>query len=140
VHPARRAAQPVAIPRARAAVGAAGRVEDDDAVGPGHRAQQRVDLREVGGFDRGVVVQVADRGPVAVQFEPLAVERQGAGERPHVADRDGVALGAEEDPRRAAGVGGAVEHRLGVRRRDEGQRGADVGRGPAGRGGLGGAG
>ncbi len=47
VHPARRAAQPVAVPGAAAGVGAPGGIEHDDAAGAGHRAQQRLDLRVV---------------------------------------------------------------------------------------------
>jgi len=135
VHPARRTARPVPILGARASVGAPGGVEDDDAARPGHGAQQRLDLRVVGALHRVVVVQVAHGGRVAQQLEPLVVERQGIGERPQVLDRHGVALGVEEDLRRAAGVGGAVERGLGVRGRDEGERRADAGRGPAAGGG-----
>jgi hypothetical protein len=66
---------------------------------------------------------------VAQQLEALALERKHARERPHVADPDVVALGVEEHARRAARVRSAVEHGLGVRSRDEGERGTDVDRG-----------
>ena len=135
VHAACRAAQPVAVPGAGAGVGAPGGIEHDDAAGTGQRAQQRLDLRVVHALDRVIVVQVRDGGLVAPQLEALAIERERVRERPHVLDQDAMAFGLEQHPRRAAGQCGAVEHRLGVRSRDEGQRRPDVGRGQAASGG-----
>jgi len=50
-------------------------------------------------------------------------------------NQDVAAFGVEQHLRRAAGQGGAVEHRLGVLGHDEGQCGAHVGRGAAAAGG-----
>ena len=74
----------------------------------------------------GIIVEIGDRRSLAKQHEALAVEGEAVGARSHVADGDGALLGLEQLPRRAAGERGAMEHGLGVRSANEGQRGLNA--------------
>jgi len=63
-------------------------VEDDDARGARHVLDQLLDLGVVDGLELAGVEEVRDPGRVPDELEAVLVEREPAGERTAVADRD----------------------------------------------------
>ena len=75
MEPGRRTSPAVRVLRPGPVVGAARDVEDDDLASAEPAAQECLDLRVVDLLDGVVVVKIVDRGRVAQQLEPFAIDR-----------------------------------------------------------------
>ena len=122
MHEAGRPAQAVWVRSTFGTVGTAGIIQHFRLISAQSRLQQRDQLPLVDIGDRRIIIQIIDRCRRHQQFKTMLIDRQCAGQGPHIPDCNGQIFRLEKDLRLTACQGGAFKIRFSVLGHDKGQR------------------